>query len=170
MPDFDPTAEFEDLLPSDAVDDELGELRVNFTDKEASSKALDPIPRGEYHVKLTDIEVKRCGPESKNPGKPYWACEFTVQEGPYAERKVWSNVMLFNGALYSLSQMMKALGHNIDSGEFRVPASNTLIGKDFILKVTVKPETDQYSARNDVKGYKEYTGKAPTAGEASLLP
>jgi Protein of unknown function (DUF669) len=168
MPDFTPD---EDLMPGDYDEDnDFGELRVNFTDKEASSEVRKPIPRGEYHCKITDGETVACGPNSKNPGKPMWKLEFTVQDGPYEERKVYTNVMLFNGALYSLSQLMKGLGYNVDEGEFRVPKLPQIIGKDIIVSVRIKAETEQYDARNEVRGYKEYTGKTPASGEAALLP
>jgi hypothetical protein len=169
MPDF------EDAMPDDfsnEVDPDLGadELRVNFTDKEAESKALDPFPRGNYHLVITDAEVARCGPESKNPGKPYWKLTLTVQEGPYDGRKVWDNCMLFNGALYTLSQLMKALGNDIEEGSFKLPTTQSLIGQHVIGKVRIKPESGQYDARNEIKGYLEYTGKTPAAGESALLP
>jgi hypothetical protein len=167
MPDY------EDAMPDDFSNevDELGDLRVNFSEKEASAKeGRKPIPRGEYHCKITDLEVKFCGPESKNPGKPYWWLELTVQDGPHENAMVWTNIMLFSGALYSLSSLMAALGYNVDAGEFKVPKGQDLIGRDVNVKVIVKPETDQYDERNEVKRFSEYTGKSPQSGEASLLP
>jgi hypothetical protein len=147
-------------------------LRVNFSDKEATSAALDPIPRGEYHVKITDGEIRYSKSEKHN-GEPYWALELTVQEGPHENRKVWSNVMLFDGALYSLSQLMKALGYNIEAGDFVVPPIDDLITKDLIVRVTIRPETDQYQAQNEVKAYKAW-GDAPKSGGGgktnALLP
>lgn len=137
-------------------------LRVNFSDKEATSAALDPIPRGEYHVKITDVET-RYSKSEKNEGKPYWAIEFTVQEGPYSDRKVWTNCMLFEGALYTLSQLMKALGYDVSEGESEVPDGDDLISRDVIVRVTIRPETDQYSAQNEVKAIKAW-GDAPKPG------
>lgn len=162
----------EDYLPDDDSGDEgYGELRVNFSDKEASSKALDPIPRGKYYVKIFDITLASCGSQSKNPGKPYWNLECVVQDGPHEGRHLFTNVMLFNPALYSLSQMMKALGYDIQAGSFRVPNPDTLIGQEMIVKVRIKPETDEYDARNEINGFLAYDSKTPAnAGEASLLP
>lgn len=159
-----------DFMPEDESNLDFGNLRVNFTDKEAESKALDPIPRGEYHVKITDIELATCGPNSKNAGKPYWKVQYTVQEGTFEGRKVWTNVMLFTGALYSLAQMMKALGFDIQSGEFTLPDPDTLIGQDLVIRVIVKPATDEYDARNEVKNHKPFDAKTPSTGESALLP
>lgn len=159
-----------DFLPDDNANTGEG-FFVNFTEKEAESKPLDPIARGLYHVKITDIELAFCGPASKNPGKPYWKLEATVQEGNFENRKIWTNVMLFSPALYSLSQLMKALGFDIGAGQFRLPDPDTLIGQDIIVKVSVKPETDDYDARNEIKQYKPFDAKSPSsAKEATLLP
>ena len=106
-------------------------LRVNFSNKEAASEArsVELMPRGEYHVKITDIEDRESQSE-KNYGKPYWAIEFTIQEGPYEDRKAWTNCMLFEGALYTLAQLMKALDFDISEGDFVLPNAYDLIGRD----------------------------------------
>jgi hypothetical protein len=160
-------------------------LKVNFSGKEASSqpRTFEPVPTGKYHVKLTDGTWEECGPESKNPGKPYWALEFTIQDGPYEGQHLWSNVMLFEGALYSLAQLMKALGEDIEEGEFTLPELESLFGKDFI--VGVKKQRDTYKEKkegdgeiywkNEIKSYFAFEAgatPAPTGktGKASRLP
>jgi hypothetical protein len=137
-------------------------LRVNFSEKEASSEArsVEVLPRGNYHVKCTDGEVKECGPNSKNPGKEYWHLEFTVQSGPYASRKVWTNVMLFSGALYSLVQIMKAMGFTITEGEMEVPDLEDIIDQEFIVGVTKRKATEEYDESNEVRSFKAFTPDA----------
>lgn len=139
-------------------------LKVNFSSEEASSEArsVELLPRGEYHVKLTDVEDRECGEKSKNPGKPYWGLEFTVQEGKYENRKLWTNCMLFDGALYTFSQLMKALGYDIRSGEFEVPDGEDLVGRDMVVTVKIKPKSkgadgQEYDERNEVQGIKPWT-------------
>lgn len=159
-------------------------LKVNFSSEEAASegRSFDPIPAGEYHAKITDVELKECGPDSKNPGKNYWGLEFVVQEGQYEDRKVWTNCMLFNGALYTFSQLMKALGYDVSDGEFEVPDGEDLIGRDVVIIVKIQGKRvvngNEYEPRNDVRGIKAWTegmkiGPA-TAGTkkkaGSLLP
>lgn len=137
-------------------------LKVNFSSEEAASegRSFDPIPAGEYHVKITDVELKECGENSKNPGKPYWGLEFTVQEGEYEDRKVWTNCMLFSPALYTLSQLMKSLGHNITEGSFELPDGEDLIGRDVVIIVKIQGKRvvngTEYEPRNDVKGIKAW--------------
>lgn len=173
-----------DLMPGGTPEDvDLSDLRVNFSSQEAESEALDfePVPAGKYPVAITDVEVRFCGPESKNPGKPYWAVEMTVQEGKYENRKFWGNVMLFEGALYSLAQLLKATGNQaaLDSG--KIPEGQTLVGKQ--MTITVAKVRDTYREKrdgdgtekffkNEVKGYRSTTeGVAAGAGSSgSLLP
>lgn len=161
-------------------------LKVNFSSQEATSEArsVELLPKGEYHVKITDVELRECGENSKNPGKPYWGMEFTIQDGKYEDRKVWTNCMLFEGALYTLSQLVKALGYNItDGSSFEVPDGEDLIGRDVVAVVKVTPKRkvgdNEYDARNDVAGIKAWsegmtlkaadaTGTKKRAG--SLLP
>ena len=58
-------------------------LKVNFSDAEVSSEArsFEALPTGEYYCRITDNVIKESQSE-KNRGKPYWALEFTVQDGP----------------------------------------------------------------------------------------
>lgn len=156
-------------------------LKVNFSQEEASSEAMDfdPLPTGKYHVKITDVELRESKSE-KNAGKPYWNLEMTVQDGPYENRKLWGNVMLFEGALYSLGQLAKALGMEdeiIKKGN--VPDGDDLISRDLI--VTVKKQRNTYLEEkngdgepvwsSEVKGYKKYEeGAVSTSGKSSILP
>jgi len=163
-------------------------LRVNFSDKEAASEArsVELLPRGEYHVSITDIELRESQSE-KNYGKPYWGIEFTIQEGPYADRKAWTNCMLFEGALYTLSQLMKATGYDITAGDFEVPNPYDLIGKEVVVSIVKqgkrsnKQTGEEYDERNEVKGIKAYDADtfkvgatqkaaAKSGGKSNLLP
>jgi hypothetical protein len=160
-------------------------LKVNFSAEEAGSEAFDfePLPTGKYPVTITDGSLEECGPKSKNPGKNYWHLELTVDEGhPNAGRKFWSNVMLFDGALYSLAQLLKAIGREdlIKSG--KIPTDvDTVTGKQVVA--VVARQRDKYREeenadgvpvfKNEVKGYKATgttTGNASAGGSGSLLP
>jgi len=181
-----------DLLPSGAGgpedSEDLQDLRVNFSEEEATSEALDfsPVPTGKYNVAITDIEVRRSTSE-KNPGKLYWSVEMTVQDGPYEKRKFWGNVMLFDQALYSLAQLLKAtgFGDRVDpksKTHGKIPSGEELISKQ--LTISVVKTRDKYREaemadgsklyKNEVKGYSALgAGKTvgtASAGSSSLLP
>lgn len=183
-----------DLLPSGASpvegsdDVDLSNLRVNFSEREASSEAFDmsPVPSGKYNVAITDIEV-RFSTSEKNPGKPYWSVEMTTQDGKYEGRKFWGNVMLWEGALFSLSQLLKAtgFGDRVTPGSKtygQIPQGEELMGKRLTINVVKTRDTyrEQQNGdgeklfKNEVKGYlpegsSGAVGSA-TSGGNSLLP
>lgn len=172
-------------------------IRINMTSKEASAGPQDPVPNGKYLVAVTDCEETECGPESKNPGKPYYKVEFTVQEGPYEGRKVWTNAMLFPGALYTISNMLKGLGIEIDKqtgwfqvdgfDECTVPPADWFLGKQYVIKTAIQkgaykpgekaPDGERYDPKAEVKGFYPADSWKPgqatatvASGASSLLP
>ncbi len=73
-------------------------------------EGFDPLPAGKYLVECTDAEQKTSGPDSKNPGTPYIAFEFTTQDEEYQGRKVWMNASFSPKALGMTKSAMRALG------------------------------------------------------------
>jgi len=164
------------------VDFDPSTIRVNFSQEEAGSEARDfsPVPSGKYLCAITEIDL-RFSTSEKHNGKPYWAVTLNVQEGPYADRKFWANVMLFEGALYSLAQLCKATGHldALESGQ--IPPADDFLGEK-VLAVIAKVK-DKYAMersenpeeiiwKNDVKGFKALAdaGSGSGGGSGSLLP
>jgi hypothetical protein len=153
-------------------------IKVNMSGKEGSSAPLENLPVGKYFVAVTDGELK-ASTSAKNNGKPYYSMELTVQDGEYDGRKLFTNVMCFEGALYSMAQILKALDvpvevtgqgesavvtFHVPGGEWEeneIPDLDWFLGKQFVVKVeiskerTVKsPEGDKtYPPRNDVKSW-----------------
>jgi len=155
-------------------------LHVNFSEEEASSEAQggELIPRGEYLVRITDGELRESKSE-KNFGKPYYNLEFTIQDGKYQGRKLWTNVMLFQPALYTLAQLLKAIGIQVRAGaQMEVPTIEELMGKEVVVTTKIKKADDKYDDRTEVNGIKSAnamsgTGpgaKAGTGRQGSLLP
>jgi len=146
-------------------------IRVNMSSKEGKSKTLEPLPSGRYLVAVTDCDLDECGPNSDNAGKPMFKLEVTVQDGDYEGRKAWTNVMLFEKALYSISQMLKACGIDIrevgDKAEFQVegyepnmiPGPEYWMGKQFIIRTKLMPKRKdkntgkEYDERTEIKGF-----------------
>jgi hypothetical protein len=179
---------------SDTTDVDLTNLHVNFSSEEASSEArsFEPLPTGSYDVYITDGEVK-FSTSQKNPGKPFWALEMTVDGGPHDKRKLWANVMLFEGALFSLAQLLKATGHEEALKTGKVPGLDEIIGQK--VTVTAKKQLDTYAMdrdgidpktcppdqklwKNEVKGFRKFGEASSTTtaggkakkGAGSLLP
>lgn len=152
-------------------------LKVNFTTEEAESKAYDVPPSGEYLCYIRNIELKQVKPGGENAGKPYWFVQFSVAEGPYAKSSLISNIMLFAGkpgTLSSLSQLMKAIGFNIEAGEFELPDPEDILGKQVLIRGTKKKaETKDgrdLPERFQISGYKKASDAKASAGADSLLP
>ena len=155
-------------------------LHVNFSEEEASSEAQggELIPRGEYLVRITDGELRESKSE-KNFGKPYYNLEFTIQDGKYQGRKLWTNCMLFQPALYTLSQLMKAIGIQVRAGaQMEVPTIEELMGKEVVVTTKIKKADDKYDDRTEINGIKAAGGmsgtgpgaKAGAGRTGSLLP
>jgi hypothetical protein len=171
------------------VDDEGG-LYVNFSDEEASSESRDmePLPSGKYLATITDVDMRESKSE-KNYGKAYYAIEFTVVEdragGTLVGRKCWTNAMLFNPALYTISHIMKALNMPVSAGRLRVPSPAELIDQVIMIggvKVgEQKDKTDPsktYQPKFEPKSFFSKdrwaaagtaTGKTSAAARSSLL-
>jgi hypothetical protein len=144
-------------------------IKINMTAKEGKSVTLLPLPSGQYHVAVSDCDIQEVS-QGDNEGKPMYNLELTVQDGDYENRKVWSLIMLFEGALYSISQMLKAQGIEVkeigDRAEFQVPGfepnvvpgPNWWMGKHFVVRVKLMPK------RKDKKSGKEYDEKAEVKG------
>lgn len=170
-------------------------IKVNMTAKEGSSASLDPLPVGKYLVAVTDGKLQE-SKSAKNSGKPYYNFELTVNEGQYDGRKIFTNVMCFDGALYSMSQMLKALDVFVDARpdgtatfqvpgfeENEIPELEWFLGKTFVVKLSIEKERTvdgkTYPERNEVKSWSSIKdwkgpGAAPSAsnptGKNPLLP
>lgn len=150
-------------------------LRVNISSKEAESTSLDVLPSGKYLCNIVEGSIEEVKPGKKNVGKPYWKLRFVVQDGTFAGRNIYSTVMLFEGALYSLSQLMKALGYDVNAGDITVPDVSDIEGKTVIVRGQKKPaSTDPETGRDmperfEVKGY-QGSGVTQKTGDSSILP
>lgn len=184
-----------DIMPEDSndADYDVSELRVDFSDKEASAQVFEyqPVPSGKYLCTITEWSLERSTSEKHN-GKPYWALRLRVNDDneKYAGRLFFANVMLFEGALYSLAQLDEALAGEGDGwGEVRktgkIPHGDTLIGKEVIA--VVEKKVDKYKIdkgewdpdsgeprpyKNEVRGFKPVSAGASNVGggSGSLLP
>jgi hypothetical protein len=140
---------------------DLGDLRINLSKEEIAAESFDDMPVGKYVVAITAGKVE-LSKSAKNPGKPMYNLTYTVQEGKFTRAKVFDRLCLWQGAAYSYTMLMKALGINVSSG-MQVPKIEQLIGRKFVMRwgmgksnTVVDPNTGEkhtYEARMQVKGY-----------------
>lgn len=140
-----------------------GGFKLNFTEQEAASEARErsDLPSGSYLVDITDAELNevQAGP---NKGKPMVNFEFTVVEdsfaGQFTGRKAWSLVMLFEGALYSAAQLMKAV--DLVPGHDDFPDIEEWLGKRIVMVGQQEDaKAKDPSGATDAKGKPKYVTK-----------
>lgn len=157
-------------------------LKLNLSDQEAESKvrSFTPLPSGEYLCNIVEISEKSVKETAKNAGKPYWNIRFVVDQGDqYDGRNIFSNVMLFEGALYSIKQLVEAVFPEMVSGnELNVPDAEAFEGKQVVVVGLRYPagskekktgrirEQDEF----DVRGYKPANVARKKTADTSLLP
>jgi hypothetical protein len=140
--------------PSSFENIDFEDLRVDFSSKEASSEAreFDALPRGFYPVYIEQVSISKCGPNAKpeNRGKPFYNLQLRVDgDGDFwaNNRVLFDSAMLFSGALYTITQIMKAMGIEVDEGNNRIPSPDELEGQRFI--VSVAKEVDKYKMEKE---------------------
>jgi len=140
---------------------------LNF-DAEAIEPTTDfePLPVGDYVVLITASEIKT----TKNGNGEYLQLTYDVVDGKYKGRKLFDRLNLKNQnqtaveiAQRALSAICRAVGvmHPNDSAE--------LHGKPLSVKVGIRPANGDYSASNEIKGWKSINGGTtlPTAAPTS---
>jgi len=137
----------------------MGSLKLNLAEVEV--RDFEALPAGRYHVRVTDWEPREAGQDAKNPGKYYINLEMTIVDGPYEDRKLWTNVNFLPNALFTLKALATALdieseleGIESDDETFEdmCQQAGQIIAdanKDFVVRVAVR----QYNGndQNDVK-------------------
>jgi hypothetical protein len=160
------------MTENDLAQPQTGQgIRVNMSAEEAKSEARLDLPAGKFHLKITDMEIKFTSQAAKNAGKPYINFEFTIQDGQYAGKKDWTNAMCFEPALYTISQILKALGMKVTAGALTIPdAREFYIGKDIwgIRRLNKKNKNadGEVEPRIELTGFVAYEGgqSTPTGG------
>lgn len=129
---------------------------------------FDPIPRGTYHVALTDYEFRETSEEAKHPGEEYISFEFTVQSGEFEGRKLWTNAMLPPYDPWMLKNLMSACGVDV-SGEIDLDNFLERVSEgefdEIAAKVKVTKATEQYEAKNEIGGFKPLSEAKLSGGE-----
>jgi hypothetical protein len=90
-------------------------IKVNVSEQENTSgdRGFDPLPIGKYHVQVAGVELQESRSEN-NYGEPMLNFDFIVQDSPgswqkFANRHDFVNACCFDGALYTIIGILKAL-------------------------------------------------------------
>ena len=128
------------------------------------SSAFEPVPAGWYQAFISGSEKKD---SSKNPSNSYLKLEFTLQGGKTDNRKVWTNLNLWNSnttAAEIAQRDLKAICTSLNRGG--VNDSTELHNQPLQIKLSVR-KSEEYGDSNELKGYKALavSGIAAVAGQ-----
>jgi hypothetical protein len=85
-------------------------IKVNVSDQEDKSGGdYVVLPAGRYNCVITEVEPKDSQSDN-NYGKPMLYFYFTVQDGKFADRVIGCNACCWDGALYTIIGILKAIG------------------------------------------------------------
>ena len=110
--------------------------------------SFDPLPEGEYMATITGSEMKAT---IKGDGS-YLSLEYTIIDGPYANRKVWDNLNLDNPnaksvtiAQASLGAICKACAASSGNAQLETPNdSSELHDIPLLIKLAIKNDQNVF--------------------------
>ena len=111
----------------------------------------DPVPAGWYNVMVDESEMK----PTKAEGGLRLSLRFTIMDGQYANRKVFTGLNLKNAnpvAQEIAYKQLSAICHAV--GVMQVQDSQQLHGRPLKIKVKVRAASGDYEASNDITSYK----------------
>lgn len=117
----------------------------------APNDVIEAIPAGWYNAMIDQSEMK----PAKTEGNFYLQLRFTILDGQYANRKVFTMLNLRNNnptAQEIAYRSLSAICHAV--GMMQVGDSSQLHGLPMKIKVKVRPATADYDASNEIQAYK----------------
>jgi hypothetical protein len=155
-------------------------VKVNVSDQEDKSGEYTPLPSGMYKCVIADVEPKASASE-KNFGKPMLYFRFTVLEGQYADKTIGTNACLWEGALYTIIGVLKALPskqgnatayEDCRSAEgLSIPdAPEFYLTQELMVRRGVNPKTKKENPEDDPSSWIEVRGFAPIKEGSSSSP
>lgn len=126
--------------------------------EEAASKSGDyvDVPKGDYEVAVTKIELGETGAKSKTPGMPMAKVWFKILAGEYKGQLIFMNQMLTNAfGIHKMNQLLDSLesGLVIHFENFTQYAD---LMRQVFTEIDGKGEYALSYGEND-KGYSTYT-------------
>jgi hypothetical protein len=141
-------------------------IKVN-TISDQESKAGDGtgyLPSGSYHAVITEVEFAESQSEA-NPGKPLLKFVADVQDGPYADRQLKWTACCWEGALYTIINMLKALDMYNDAtkgGGLDIPdAPEAYLTRHLMVRRGVNQKAKKENPEDDPMSWIEVRGFAP---------
>lgn len=130
------------------------------------------LPEGEYHVRLTDLELT----ETKKNSDPMVNAFFEVVGGPYNGSPLIDRWVLTDKTLFRVVPALRALGLKVEKKNMQIPFK-LLLGRMVVVRVSdgepyngdVKSEIRAYAPTATFKGYDFLSMEAAPAAESEVL-
>lgn len=85
-------------------------LQKDIEEAAAGNVEFKEVPKGDYEVKVTKIELGVTGAQSKNPGMPMAKVWFDIIAGEYQNQKIFMNQMLTSGfGIHKMNEFLNSL-------------------------------------------------------------
>ena len=121
--------------------------------KNAESNSFDPLPEGEYEVKLEKLEVT----ESK-AGKLMLSAQYRVLRGAQKNKCLFQNIILFGTKndgfmIHNAKKLIEDLGFDIEFENYSQFASevdeiaDSAIGEEYTILLTYQGEYPRYNIK-----------------------
>lgn len=113
------------------------------------------VPKGDYEVKVTKIELGETGKNSKTPGMPMAKVWFDIVAGEYKGQKIFMNQMLTSGfGIHKMNEFLTSLETGI-TVQFENFMQYADLFKQIFAEVDGKAEYQLAYGENN-KGYSTY--------------
>lgn len=119
--------------------------------------AFDPVPADTYIMHITGSSIEST---KKKDGK-FIKLEFTILEGEYKGRKIWTNLNIVNPNPVAMEIAKKELATLCRAtGKLNIADTQELHGIPFQGRVKVTPAKEDWPAKNEMVSYKRIEGMA----------
>ena len=125
-------------------------LLINLADVEESN--FDAIPKGIYPVVVEECEFQI----SKSSQKPMWSMRFSVTDGEFANRKLFTYMSFSEKALPMTKTALGVLAPELLETAFdprAIAADGSMTGRVCKVRVVIEPGQDGNEPRNAIKKY-----------------
>jgi hypothetical protein len=122
-----------------------------FTPDEATSDPFTPLPADWYEAEILSSEVK----STKAKDGKYISLKFVILEGEFKDRFVFTNLNIVNKSDVAVRIAQSDLKKICDAcGVDSLEDTEDLHNVPMQIKLSVKPETSQWPAKNEVKDFR----------------
>ena len=122
---------------------------LSYLGDSTTEQSFEPIPAGTY-----DITVDGCDEKISANGNEYLAVTFKVADGNYRDRLIWDQFNLKHPDTNTREISERRIRTLFGACGFKVAGhTDRLIGETLRARVSIRPESDKYPAKNVIKTF-----------------